>query len=164
MCPAACVWGTANAAVAGTYLGNNQYSFTIHNIRSYFGVPAAEVIYKVAILFWGDNGNLAQRNNDGSDMFVPVYSTSLAGQFTLPPFQPTYTPIPQPITEALGDILPVKFITNKAASLNLFLNGVSVATAASADSLSLLRAGCYGRESAGHRHGQRRHNQRSRYL
>jgi len=134
--PAACVWGTANAAVAGTYLGNNQYSFTIHNIRSYFGVPAAEVIYKVAILFWGDNGNLAQRNNDGSDMFVPVYSTSLAGQFTLPPFQPTYTPIPQPITEALGDILPVKFITNKAASLNLFLNGVSVATAASADSLS----------------------------
>ena len=69
--PAACVWGTANPAVAATYLGNNQYSFTIPNIRSYFGVPAGEVIYKVAILFWGNSGNIAQRNADGSDMFVP---------------------------------------------------------------------------------------------
>src|SRR5579872_1197194 len=88
--PAACVWGTANAAVAATYLGNNQYSFTLHNIRSYFGVPAGEVIYKVAILFWGNNGNIAQRNADGSDMFVPIYGTSLAGFYSLPPFQPTY--------------------------------------------------------------------------
>jgi hypothetical protein len=84
--PAACVWGTANAAVAATYLGNNQYSFTIHNIRSYFGVPAGEIIYKIAILFWGDNGNIAQRNADGSDMFVPVYTTALSGFFTAPPF------------------------------------------------------------------------------
>src|SRR5579863_4591723 len=133
--PAACVWGTANPAVAATYLGNNQYSFTIANIRSYFGVPAAEVIYKVAILFWGSGGNIAQRNADGSDMFVPIYGTSLAGFFTLPPFQPTYTPIPQPITETLGNTLPVKFMTNTAASITLYANGVAVANAASADSL-----------------------------
>jgi hypothetical protein len=53
--PAACVWGTPNAAVAATYLGNNQYSLTIPGIRSYFGVPAGEVIYKVAILFWANS-------------------------------------------------------------------------------------------------------------
>jgi 1,4-alpha-glucan branching enzyme len=134
--PAACVWGTANAAVAATYLGNNQYSFTIHNIRSYFGVPAGEIIYKIAILFWGDNGNIAQRNADGSDMFVPVYTTALSGFFTAPPFQPTYNPIPQPITETVGGTLPVKFLTNKAAALTLYVNGVSVATAASADSVT----------------------------
>jgi glycosidase len=133
--PAACVWGTPNAAVAATYLGNNQYSFTIHNIRSYFGVPAGEVIYKVAILFWGNSGNIAQRNADGSDMFVPVYGTSLAGIFTLPPFQPTYTPIPQPLNETIGNTLPVKFVTNMAASISLYVNGVSVASASAADSL-----------------------------
>jgi glycosidase len=133
--PAACVWGSPNAAVAATYLGNNQYSFTIPNIRSYFGVPAAEIIYKVAILFWGDNGNIAQRNVDASNMYVPVYTTALGGFFTAPPFQPTYTPIPQPISESIGDTLPVKFITNKAASINLYVNGISVANVASADSL-----------------------------
>src|SRR5580704_3730510 len=120
--PLACVWGTPNAAVAATYLGNNQYSFTIHNIRSYFGVPAVEVIYKVAILFWGNNGAIAQRNSDASDMYVPLYTTALAGQFTLPPFQPTYTPIPQPISESVGDTLPVKIVTNQAANLNLYVN------------------------------------------
>jgi len=133
--PAACQWGTPNAAVAATYLGNDQYSFTIPGIRSWFGVPAGETIYKVAILFWGDNGNIAQRNADGSDMFVPVYGTSLAGFFSLPPFQPTYNPTPQPINETLGNTLPVKFMTNMAASINLYVNGASVASATSADSL-----------------------------
>jgi glycosidase len=133
--PTACQWGTPNAAVAATYLGNNQYSFTISNIRSYFGVPAGETIYKVAILFWGQNGNIAQRNADGSDMFVPVYGASLAGKFTLPPFQPTYTPIPQPLSESVGNVLPIKFTANKTAALNISVNGSNVATAASADSL-----------------------------
>jgi 1,4-alpha-glucan branching enzyme len=133
--PANCVWGTANPAVAATYLGNNQYSFTIPNIRSYFGVPAPEIIYKVAILFWGNSGALAQRNSDGSDMFVPVYTTALAGRFTQPPFQPTYTPVPQPLNEVVGNTLPIKFLTNKTAAIGLFVNGISVATTASADSL-----------------------------
>src|SRR5579863_1908999 len=133
--PAACVWGTPNAAVAASYLGNNQYSITIPNVRSYFAVPAAEVIYKVAILFWGNSGAIAQRNADGSDMFVPVYGTSLAGFFSLPPFQPTYIPIPQPINDTVGSILPVKFMTNMPASINLYVNGVSAANAASANSL-----------------------------
>ena len=133
--PLACVWGTPNAAVAATYLGNNQYSFTIPDIRSYFGVPAGEVIYKVAILFWGDNGSIAQRNADGSDMYVPVFTTALGGYFTLPSFQPTYTPIPQPITESIGSTLPIKFLTNKPAAITLSVNGVAVANAPSADSL-----------------------------
>src|ERR1700761_2126193 len=110
--PAACVWGTANPAVAATYLGNNQYSFTIPNIRSYFGVPAGEVIYKVAFLLWGQNGNIAQRNSDGRHTFLPGEGTSLPGLFPLPPFQPTYNPIPQPINEPVGGMLPVKFVTN----------------------------------------------------
>ena len=134
--PAACQWGTANAAVAATYLGNNQYSFTISNIRSYFGVPAGETIYRVAILFWGQNGNIAQRNSDGSDMYVPIYSTTLAGKFTQPPFQPTYTPVPQPLTETIGSSLPIKFLVNKSAAITISVNGAPVANTASADSLS----------------------------
>src|SRR5579872_2919424 len=133
--PSACVWGTPNPAVAATYLGNNKYSFTIPGIRSYFAVPAGETIYKIAILFWGQNGSIAQRNSDGSDMFVPVFGAGLAGKFTLPPFQPTYTPVPQPLNESIGDTLPVKFMVNKAAALTLSLNGVTVATAPAADSI-----------------------------
>jgi 1,4-alpha-glucan branching enzyme len=133
--PSNCVWGVANAAVRATYVSPNIWQFTIHNIRAYFGVPAPEIIQKIAILFWADAGNLAQRNADASNMYVPVYTTSLAGQFTLPPFQPTYTPIPQPLTESVGNTLPIKFNTNKPANITLYVNGASVANAASADSL-----------------------------
>ena len=128
-------WGTANQLAAATSLGNNKYQFTIHNIRAYFGVPAAEVIYKIAILFRNASGSLVQRNSDASDMYASVYTSSLAGQFTLPPYQPTYIPIPQPLNETVGATLPVKFITNKAASVNLYLNGTSVATGNPVDSV-----------------------------
>ena len=128
-------WGTANPAAAATSLGNNKYQFIIHNIRTYFNVPAAEIIYKVAILFRNASGSLAQRNADGSDMFVSLFTVALSGQFALPPFQPTYTPIPQPINEVVGNNLNVKFITNKLANINLYFNGLSVASGNSADSL-----------------------------
>jgi glycosidase len=129
-------WATAFPAEAATNVGTNQWQFTIHNIRTYFNVPAGESIYKIAILFRNASGSLAQRNSDGSDMYVPVYGNSLAGQFTLPPFQPTYTPIPQPITKAIGDNVPVRFVTNKAATINLYSNGVLIAGPVSGDSLS----------------------------
>jgi glycosidase len=128
-------WGTANPVAAATFLGNNQWQFTIHNIRSYFNVPAGETIYKIAILFRNASGSRVQRNTDASDMFVPIYSTSLAGKFTLPPFQPTYTPVPQPLNDSIGSTLPIKFVTNKTAALTLSFNGAPVANAASADSL-----------------------------
>jgi hypothetical protein len=128
-------WGTANPAAAATSLGNNFYAFTIHNIRAYFGVPAAEIIYKVAILYRNASGSLAQRNSDGSDMFIAVYPVTLSGTYTLPPFQPTYIPTPQPINQTIGSTLPIQFKTNKTAGISLFFNGDSVAGVSNADSV-----------------------------
>lgn len=126
-----------NAALLATYLGNNKYSFTINNIRNYYGVPVGETIFKIAILFRSGDGNTVQRNADASDMYVPVYSTGLAVQYIQPPFQPMYDPIPEPITKKLGDTLQVKFVSNHAAALNLTFNGVLVQSATSADSVTV---------------------------
>jgi hypothetical protein len=121
-----------NAALAATYLGNNKYSFTINNIRSYYGVPAGETILKIAILFRSGDGSLVQRNADASDMYVGVYSAALAGKFSAPPMQPTYAPIPQTLNVVKGGTLPVTYIANESASLQLSLNGTQVATATAA--------------------------------
>src|ERR1700744_6183275 len=97
-------WGTANPAAQATSLGNNLYTFTINNIRSYFGVPAGETILAVAILFRNGTGSQAQRNAGGGDMFVIVYPAgTLAAKFITPPLQPHYIPTPEPITKNLGD-------------------------------------------------------------
>ena len=129
-------WGTANPAAQATYLGNNEYRYTINGIRAFFGVPAGETIRAVAILFRNGSGSQAQRNADGSDMFVTVYPAgAFAAKFVAPPFQPHYAPIPEPITKAPGDTLPVSFFTNKPANIRLSFNGVAAGSASAVDSL-----------------------------
>jgi len=129
-------WGTANPAAQAVYLGNNKYRYTISRIRSFFGVPAGETILAVAILFRNGSGSQAQRNNDGSDMFVTVYpSGSLAAKFVQPPYQPHYTPTPEPITLSVGDTLPVSFLANKTAALTLRFNGAAAGSVSAGDTL-----------------------------
>ena len=129
-------WGTTNPAAQATYLGNNKYQYTINGLRAFFGVPAGESILAVAILFRNGSGSQAQRNTDGSDMYVSVYPGGVfAGKYIQPPFQPHYTPIPEPITKSPGDTLVVNFQTDKSAAIQLSLNGVVIGSAAAADSL-----------------------------
>ena len=76
-------WGSTEAAALATPAGTNKWSYTINNIRTFFGVPAGETILKIAILFRAGNCTdcLAQRNADESDMYVPVYDNNLAVRF-----------------------------------------------------------------------------------
>jgi glycosidase len=129
-------WATTNPAAHATYLGNNKYSFTINNIRSFFAVPAGETILKLAILFRNGNGSLVQRNSDGSDMYQSIYTSNLSVQFTQPPFQPMYNPIPVPITKNVGDAVAVTFNSNHPASLKLYFNGAMIGSVASGVSLT----------------------------
>ena len=128
-------WATTNPAANATYLGNNKYKFTINNIRSFFGVPAGETILKIAILFRNGTGSQKQANTDGTDMYVNVYNSSFATQFVLPPFQPKYNPVPEPIQVSVGNTLPIKYLSNQTALLKLYFNGTLVNTVNASDSL-----------------------------
>ena len=130
-------WPGTEAASKAISLGNHKYSFTISNgIRTFFGVPASETIYKIAILFRSGNGQVKQANADVSDMYIPVYDNTVAVRFTVPVFQPKYIPEPETFTKAIGDNISLTAISNKAATLNLYLNGTLIQTAASATTIS----------------------------
>jgi hypothetical protein len=129
-------WGTTNPAAQATSLGNNKWQYTINNIRSFFGVPGGETILKIAILFRNGSGSFAQRNTDGTDMYVPVYDNSIAVRFSVPFFQPTYTPIPEPINKQAGDNISVTGIANQTADMKLYLNGSVIQTANGVTSIS----------------------------
>lgn len=116
-----------NPALQASYIGNNKYSFTISNIRSYYGVPAGEVIRKIAILFRNGNGSSVLRNSDGSDMYITIYDGSPAGRFLLPPFEPRFTPVPEPVNRNPGDTLLIKYVTNVVAdSVRITMNGNTI--------------------------------------
>jgi hypothetical protein len=128
-------WGTTNPSAHATFLGANKYSYTFNNIRSFLGVPAGETILKLAILFRNGSGSLVQRNSDGSDMYQSIYGSNIAVQFAQPPFQPMYNPIPVPVTKNIGDMMPVSFLSNHAATLNLYFNGALIGSTVSGDSV-----------------------------
>ena len=130
------VFNTAIPQLKATSLGGNKYSFSITNIRSYYGVPAGETILKIAILFRSANGGAVQRNANADDMYVPVYGTAVAVRFSEPFFQPLYISLPEPINKQVGDNISVTAISNISADMKLYLNGTQIQSATGVTTIS----------------------------
>ncbi|HEY6503222.1 MAG TPA: alpha-amylase family glycosyl hydrolase [Chitinophagaceae bacterium] len=133
-------WASTTTAAQATYIGSNKWQYSITNIRAFFnapaGVPAGETIRKIAILFRNGAGTVVQRNADGSDMFIPVYDNSIAVRFSVPLFQPTYTPVPEPFNKQVGDNINVTGIASAAAEMKIYLNGTVIQFAVGVSTLS----------------------------
>lgn len=133
-------YGSATPALKATSLGNNKYQFTINNIRTFFGVPAGEIIKSIGILFRDANANTGAvkkaANADGSDMFIPVYDNTIATRFITPVFQPTFARIPEPISKQVGDNIALTAIANKSSVMKLFLNGTEIQSANNVTTIS----------------------------
>jgi len=98
-------WGTTPPAAKAVSLGGNKWQFTITgSLRSYFNVPAGEVIQKVAILFRNGEGSndKVQRNADGSNMYIPVYSSAMGVRLLEPAMQPLFNPLPENQSLSVG--------------------------------------------------------------
>lgn len=116
--------------------GTNKWSYTINNIRAFYGVPAGEQILRISILFRNKAGTLVQRNIDGSDMYIPVYTAGqYAVRFTQPAMQPMYNMIPEPIGTSVTS-LPVTAVTSQNATITLQFNGNQIGTANNAQTAS----------------------------
>lgn len=131
-------WGVTNTAWQATSLGNNKWSFTIKGgLRTYFGLTdPSETIQKIAILFRSGDGNSKQANADGSDMYVPVYTNALAVRINSPFFQPTYIPVPEPITKVVNDVIPVIAVSSANATLSISFNGSVIQMASNVQTIS----------------------------
>ncbi|HET9433927.1 MAG TPA: alpha-amylase family glycosyl hydrolase, partial [Chitinophagaceae bacterium] len=131
-------WGSTEAAALATAAGPNKWSYTINNIRTFFGVPAGETIQKIAILFRAGNCTdcQAQRNADQSDMYVPVYNNDLAVRYSVPPMQPLYTAVPEPINKMVGENIAVTALASGTSDMKLLLNGNVIQTANNVTSIS----------------------------
>ena len=132
-------WGTTDPAAQAVYLSPNKWKYTITGgLRSFFGVTnPAEIIQKVVILFRSGSGAKAQRNRDGSDMYIPVYENNvLQVKITQPYRQPTYTPIAEPSAYTIGSSVQLAAASNVAATFKLYFNSTEVATVANATSIS----------------------------
>ena len=131
-------FSTGPAIAQCTYLGSNKWSYTISGgLRTFYNVTdPTEKILKIAILFKNASGSKKQANTDGSDMYIPVYTSALAVRFDVPLMQPTYNRTPEPITKNVGDNIAMTAVSNNPATLKLYFNGSVVATASNATTIS----------------------------
>ncbi|NVK04432.1 MAG: 1,4-alpha-glucan-branching protein [Flavobacteriia bacterium] len=76
-------WGTNDAKVRMTSIGNNRHEIKYH-INTFYNVPGNETVQALAFVFRDQSGNTVGRAADGSDIFVPIYSSSFATAITQP--------------------------------------------------------------------------------
>lgn len=134
-------WPGAPVSGQAIPAGTNKWSYTINNIRNFFGVTnVGETIKAIAILFRDEAGNKVQRNADVSvdngNMYIPVYDNTVAIRFTEPVIQPEYIPKSEPLSKAIGNNIALTAISSKTATLNLYLNGALIQTVALATTIS----------------------------
>jgi 1,4-alpha-glucan branching enzyme len=66
-------------------LGNNLWELKIGpSVRSWYGVPAAEKIQKLAFVFRDATGSKTGKNSDGSDIFADIFDAGLNVSFVKP--------------------------------------------------------------------------------
>lgn len=107
-------WGTADANVLMTSIGNNQFQIT-YNIQNFYGLSAADTVQYLAFVFRNQDGSLVGRNADGSDIYVAIYPpNSFSANFTSPSESQMF---------ALTDDVKVKVEMSDTADVDLFVNG-----------------------------------------
>ncbi|MDE3144101.1 MAG: T9SS type A sorting domain-containing protein [Bacteroidota bacterium] len=140
--PSFSAWGTTNAQIQTTYIGNNKWQYTITGgLRNFFSVTdPTEIILKIAILFRSGNGNSKLANADGSDMYIPVYpaatSSNLLVRLDAPLRQPLYTPTLVPLTKKVGDNVSITANANQNSNITLFFNGTQIGSVTNAQTAS----------------------------
>ncbi len=131
-------WGTTTPGANAPSTGVNEWTFTINGgLRSYFGITNPnEKIEKIAILFRSGNGNKVLRNDDASDMYIPVYPAGDFIRIDEPISQPKYIRTLQPLNVKVGDKLAIAANASSPAKLQINYNGETTATADGSSSIS----------------------------
>ena len=78
-------WGTADASVLMTNLGNNLHKIEYH-MPSFYGFGSSVVVQRMAFVFRNASGSIVGRDPNGSDIYYDVYpaNAGLIAQFLAP--------------------------------------------------------------------------------
>ena len=78
-------WGTTDASVLMTNLGNNLHKIEYH-MPTFYGFGSSVIVQKMAFVFRNGNGTIVGRDPNGNDIYYDVYpaNAGLIAQFLAP--------------------------------------------------------------------------------
>ncbi len=106
-------WGTDDAKVKMTKIGNDLFAITYSSIKTFYNVPSTENVLKLAFVFRNQSGSIVGRDTDGSDIFVEISNGSFQSRIETSNAQVLLT----------SEEFNIKAISSQKASLKLFRNG-----------------------------------------
>lgn len=117
-------WGQNAIQPAFTNLIGNLYVLSISpSIEAFYGVSSADVISEISLVARSDSG----QQQTSPDIFLPVFAPGLNVLLTTPQANTVYN---------VGDTATITADASVPADLELFIDGVSVATATNATSIT----------------------------
>ncbi len=76
-------WGTDDAKVRMTALGNNLHRIKFH-LPTFYNVPANETVQQLAMVFRNVDGTKEGKTASGGDIYMPIYSAGLQAAINQP--------------------------------------------------------------------------------
>ncbi|MFT4759336.1 MAG: glycosidase [Paraglaciecola sp.] len=114
-------WGVANPNWQMTPVAGEAdvYSYTISpDVRNYYGVPMAEEIEQIALVFRNGNGTLEGKDVGNTDIYAPIYAGNIPFTSVL------LSPGQSSILAQDGETINVLLETSETATITLLDNGM----------------------------------------
>ena len=120
-------WGTADASVLMTPMGNNIHKIVI-TPSTFYNLNVGETVSKMTFVFRNAAGTVVGRNADGSDIYLNVYSAGFNASFSLPSME-------SQIVNA-NQVVPVTANSSLVSDITISINGSQVASGNGVTSLN----------------------------
>jgi len=120
-------WGTADASVLMTPMGNNIHKIVI-TPSTFYNLNVGETVSKMTFVFRNAQGTVVGRNADGSDIYLNIYAAGFNASFSLPTQE-------SQIVNA-NQVVPVTANSSLASDISISVNGSQVASGTGVTSLN----------------------------
>lgn len=120
-------WGTADASVLMTPMGNNIHKIVI-TPSTFYNLNVGETVSKMTFVFRNAAGTVVGRNADGSDIYLNIYAAGFNASFSLPTQE-------SQIVNA-SQVVPVTANSSLASDISISVNGSQVASGTGVTSLN----------------------------
>ena len=120
-------WGTADASVLMTPMGNNIHKIVI-TPSTFYNLNVGETVTKMMFVFRNAQGTVVGRNADGSDIYLNIYAAGFNASFS----QPT---LESQIVNA-NQVVPVTANSSLPSDISISVNGSQVASGTGVTSLN----------------------------
>jgi hypothetical protein len=112
-------WGTADASVLMTPMGNNIHKIVI-TPSTFYNLNVGETVSKMMFVFRNATGSVVGRNADGSDIFLTIYPPGFNASLSQPAAESQIV--------SANQVVPVTANSSIASNITISVNGTQVAS------------------------------------